>query len=80
MRKNIVLWLILFVLLIGHLNSYNTASPTWVANTYFESDNFQIISTITNGGQTKTFNHNYAHPFQGAPSLIFGIKSYRGNS
>lgn len=79
MGKNIALSLIVFVLLIEHLNSYNTASPTWVANTYFDANNFQVINGNTNGGQTRNHNFNYAHPFQGVPSLVFGIKSYRGN-
>lgn len=78
MKSNVVLSLIICVLFLTRVDSYNSVSPTWVTNNYFRAENNKVINSNTNAITTRTKTINYSSAMTGVPQLVFGMKSYRG--
>lgn len=79
MNRLIALSLIIFVLFLNGVDSYSVANPTWINNPYFCSGNNDIINSNTNGGQTRNQNIPFTVAFTGVPTIVYGIKTYKGN-
>ena len=79
MNKLIVLSLILFLLFLNRVDCYSVSNPTWINSPYFCAGNNDIINSNTNGGQTRTQNIPFTVAFTGVPSIVYAIKTYKGN-
>ena len=59
--------------------TYLSTAPQWLMNSYFRTNNEDVISSLMGSDKTPTYTFTFSSPLPGVPNLAYGIKNYMGN-